>query len=1031
MINVATKCELTSFQGACLDTGACTSVCGRVQAEAYAKLVGFKFNPKPSARVFRFGGVSTKSLGAIHVRIPIPGHMFIQVHVDVVEPNVPLLIGLDALDKHSLYINNVRNLLLSEKFRWGIPLQHKNGHLYLQWGAEVLFTIGELKKMHNGFFHPSTEKLFNLIRRAKPEHATTKTQKLLEQVSAECKTCQYHAPRPLRFAASIPGPIVFNRLVILDLMWINRKPLLHVIDADTHYSSARFLPGESTKEIWETFLHCWTLLYTGFPDSVKADSGSVFTSKEWNKLVSDAGIAIEITPVESSNSMGVGERYHDPLRRIFRKVTHGHPGYPKNLVLAIANKAMNDTMGPEGIVPSLLVFGNMPRFPASPSQNHEQSERIAMMQTARLEMEKITSRLRIKKVLKTKAPKAVHAIISEGDPVLIWRKANRPSKCRWTGPFEVIKIEGKVITVVDESGKPREFNASSVKLYTTSEQEDIDNIQDDFEQESSSEEEQDDPKDPDYSEDSDDDFQNEQDAFSIELDENGEIDIHLTEELTQGDPRALEERFKKAKLSELKGLTEMRVWDIVDEKKVPRDANILGSRMILAIKDPGTSNERAKARLVVQGYKDRDKFNLVHSSTNLQQRSIRIICSIAAIMDFELWSHDITQAYLQSDMPLQRQIFMKPPSDLCLPKEKLLQILKPLYGLAESGDYWNSTNSLHHVHDLGMKQACGDLSLYYRRVHGKLEGISGIVVDDTLQCGTKSFWNLTSRTMERFRSKERTLENILFAGIQIDKRENGFFLSQGSYSKKLSKLPKGSDYNGFRSIRAKLLWLCNSPPDIVCATSMITQVTEGSFSDESMKKANKIISHIQTSPNKGLLQKKLDFSSISIFVYKDSSFGNNDDLSSQLGYIITLQDKFGNAAIIDYASKKCRRVTRSFLAGEVMAFTAGFDAAFIIKYDLSRILNRRLSLYMITDSRGLFDMITRNSYSAEKRLMIDLAALRESYRRREIDSIAHIQGKSNPADALTKITHNVALNCLMDGIATVRVNQWIVRSSEN
>lgn len=74
----------------------------------------------------------------------------------------------------------------------------------------------------------------------------------------------------------------------------------HVVDTDTHYYAAKILDGESTDK-WNAFLQCRVATYVGFPDIVKADSGSVFTSRKWNKLVADAGVAIDITPVEISN----------------------------------------------------------------------------------------------------------------------------------------------------------------------------------------------------------------------------------------------------------------------------------------------------------------------------------------------------------------------------------------------------------------------------------------------------------------------------------------------------------------------------------------------------------------------------------------------------------------------------------------------------------------------------------------------------------------------------------------------------------
>jgi G3E family GTPase len=50
----------------------------------------------------------------------------------------------------------------------------------------------------------------------------------------------------------------------------------------------------------------------------------------------------------------------------------------------------------------------------------------------------------------------------------------------------------------------------------------------------------------------------------------------------------------------------------------------------------------------------------------------------------------------------------------------------------------------------------------------------------------------------------------------------------------------------------------------------------------------------------------------------------------------------------------------------------------------------------------MFECLTKLGTTAEKRLMIDVLALRESYERRQISEIRWITGGTNPADALTK-----------------------------
>jgi hypothetical protein len=71
--------------------------------------------------------------------------------------------------------------------------------------------------------------------------------------------------------------------------------------------------------------------------------------------------------------MGIVERYYAPLRRAYEIVTEELRGYPvrKPALLQMAVKAVNDIAGPNGLVPTLLVFGTYLRMsdldPPSPS----------------------------------------------------------------------------------------------------------------------------------------------------------------------------------------------------------------------------------------------------------------------------------------------------------------------------------------------------------------------------------------------------------------------------------------------------------------------------------------------------------------------------------------------------------------------------------------------------------------------------------------------------------------------------------------
>ena len=130
----------------------------------------------------------------------------------------------------------------------------------------------------------------------------------------------------------------------------------------------------------------------------------------WSRLV-----------LKAHNSLGPGERYHEPLRRIYQKIRYSEPGINIQLALllavnltarsnaSLALKAINDTMNPEGLVPSLLVFGVLPRFPPFNTELPGQAppvlvtqcppDRMRALQMARAEMETISAELSLQRAL--------------------------------------------------------------------------------------------------------------------------------------------------------------------------------------------------------------------------------------------------------------------------------------------------------------------------------------------------------------------------------------------------------------------------------------------------------------------------------------------------------------------------------------------------------------------------------------------------------------------------------------------------------
>jgi hypothetical protein len=195
--------------------------------------------------------------------------------------------------------------------------------------------------------------------------------------------------------------------------------------------------------------------------------------------------------------------------------------------------------------------------------------------------------------------------------------------------------------------------------------------------------------------------------------------------------------------------------------------------------------------------------------------------------------------------------------------------------------------------------------------------------------------------------------------------------------------------------------------------------------------------------DRGLRYIPLTLEDVKLFVFVDGSFAGNKDLSSQIGYIIVLGNEVtddnrftlsGN--IVHWSSTKCKRITRSVLASEIYGMANGVDIGFAITATVNMIMKQinlpPIPLVVCTDSYSLYECIVKLGTTREKRLMIDIMALREMYERRELVDMRWISGNSNPADAMTKGSPNKAMEKLIDdNQLTVNVEGWVQRLPES
>ena len=1125
-----------SFNGVTIDTAANRkSVMSEGQYIAYQYEFGRKIPIRAPKRGVRGIGGRSKVIGEVTIQIPfVELHLIIDVDFAILKEDSPSLLsnkdmienGLDiSLQGSYLYIGNLRQPLVLEnyffKYNWSstsIPY--------------VLYTEKELRTIHRSFGHPSVSSTYKLLRRASGDKLKGNIKGMLRRLSENCKICKTNAATPRRFKLTIgTDDLRFNNRIIVDTMFIEGRPVIHIVDECTHFTAASFLKSQSASEIWKSILMLWTHTYMGPPDFLAVDQGSAYISEEFKRNAAADGIIMEEAPIESPGSIGIVERYHAPLRSAYVKLrqTLSKGDVRDDECLRMAVYATNCTMGPEGLVPMLLVFGALPR-PARTTPSPSQLMRQEAMEQAKKAVATEQAKRRLAFALRhPSSPKSKETSLAlqnlpSGSLVLVYRTKSK----RWEGPFRYISCEGETVVVQLQRGR-RIFRTTCVKPWVKS----------NFKRNHDS------PCDNDKEEDSEDDTNV---YKAVTADENA-ADYNLGTvprkvNVKRGSKE--EEAFSQPRKDELSGLLRDGTFKPIRLTDIPTTARIFGSRFVDELKKVG-DRLRKKSRLVAQNYADDGAASIATKAPTVQRFSQRVALSLAASMPpLEAYTRDITQAYIQSHTQLERDVHIRAPNELGLPPDYALKVVKPLYctshspiankidnrrtnflksniyvvddktlttlGIDEGRDIIRLQDkykviALHiyeyitsdtHVDSIQNEHVLNTKNNYstnfdsdkvqdnyyivekypdeYEKVdqnkHGTIKyraiekGIVRVNTDkkdfptDTSKDGdynardhhtlntihaqnnysNPTINNDTSTDREEEVSKARRHVNetnidedcrvYLIEGDEADNNHNkskdtkdthAEYYDKGDakvqmineeqnvrvryiidQSDKIRRLEPADNSSDFISQRALAQYIgVNVRPDI-CAPVQLIAPGKNEVTDKDIKSLKKTTKFLKETIEQGLTFVPLNLETMRLVLMTDASFANAQGMKRQLGYLIMLVDDEGNCNIVHYGSNRCKRVARSVMAAEIQALVLGFDYAYVVKDLIEEILGRTIMLDAMVDSKTVFDVIAKDAKTTERRLQIDVIALRQSYDMGELNRLAWIPGIMNASDPLTK-----------------------------
>jgi hypothetical protein len=1062
------------FQGIMPDSGAAgVSTAGNPQFLALQKLDQRVQLDTTSAgsHYIRFGKGNAYSQGTIQVRTPLGTITF-----HVVPANTPFLFCLNDMDAMGVMFDNLQNTLIQgDKI---VPIVRKWGHPFMlldrpeQSFAWSHLTESELRILHRRFGHPSVRRLTRTLERAGHEIDP----KILERLHKYCHHCQMHGKAPGRFKFTLKDDHEFNYSVIVDVLYLDGKPVLQVVDSATSFQAARFLKDMKAKTAWNTIQECWINTYLGPPDIIVTDAGTNFTGTDFKQHANLMAIDVKEVPVEAHNSVGKVEVYHTPLRRAYQiiRVELKDEDISEEMILQMAVKAVNDTAGPDGIVPTLLVFGAYPRMTADDPPSPSVIKRAQAIRSATKEVRILHAKRKVSDALSMRNGPNTTATLDL--PLLSDVRVYRENR-GWTGPYKLISMDGETCTV-DMPHGPTNFRSTVVKPYLTEEA--TENPQPTPEEQSNSEEQPQEEEDTIVVEMPQQpvrrsrgrprnqfvgDFEDLDDQFTAEIvnqtaltmaflthKEQGDLDLSLKLRregviTTPGHP------FEASMKAEVDGLQASEVFRIEQfDRDKHGDVKVFNSRFVNEIKGK-TTVPYEKSRLVIQAYNDAGKSVILTQSPTIQRASQRVLIALAPSLfripgkKIGMWVRDITQAYTQSTTFLQRLILARLPKEIqhLYPDDFIMVILKALYGIPEAGTHWFGTYHNHHTEQLKMVTSTYDPCLLISTTKEAF-GMVGMQTDDTLIVGSRKFSILEDEELSKAKLRAKPKEPLtseaplIFNGGVLSMEGESVVLRQKNQADKLQQIDvKASNFKQIymeqRARGAYIATLCQ--PEASYDLSVAAQHQEPTAED--VAALNRRIKWQIENKSRGIKYIPIDLATAKLYVFVDGSFANNKDLSSQLGYLIVIANESANedsfdiqGNLLDFRSVKSQRVTRSVLASEVYGMTAGVDMAYAIGTTI-KMVTQQLDLPTIptivcTDSYSLYECLVKLGTTKEKRLMIDIMAIRQSYERRELQEVRWINGLDNPADAMTKANPNKALETFLDtNRLGIRVEGWVKR----
>lgn len=140
-----------AFKGASVDYSAQKTVIGHRQMQLYAEASEENLTLAISGTKCCLGIKCYPAHGLIKNRLPVSLTHFADIETEIMNIDIPVLLGLDAFSKFKIILDFEDNAMKLKCDNWELQIVQKLGHTYIEWAPSIFFTERKIQLINRHF----------------------------------------------------------------------------------------------------------------------------------------------------------------------------------------------------------------------------------------------------------------------------------------------------------------------------------------------------------------------------------------------------------------------------------------------------------------------------------------------------------------------------------------------------------------------------------------------------------------------------------------------------------------------------------------------------------------------------------------------------------------------------------------------------------------------------------------------------------------------------------------------------------------